>query len=105
MNQQDQATRLAGDAKRDLRARMLSAGYTISAFARANGYRVQTVDKVLSRYSGTDRQPRGTLSREIMAGVRRLVGASPAPAQPPDADAHPAAHGAAPGKGGASHGS
>jgi hypothetical protein len=42
-------------------------------FAIAEGYEPDTVRKVVNRYAGSKRKPRGALTQEILKKLRRRV--------------------------------
>ena len=57
--------------KNEVVGRLRMAGLSMKDFAVMEGYRPNTVRKVVSRYAGSYRKPRGVLAREIM---RKLGG-------------------------------
>jgi hypothetical protein len=52
----------------------LTRGFTISDFAAEHGFKMKTVEKVIKRYAGTVKAPRGEASTAIMAKLEEELG-------------------------------
>jgi hypothetical protein len=58
-----------------LRAMLLAQGHTLSSWARANGYRPGTVQRVIWRaFHEPNSQRRGVLTHRILADIQRDAG-------------------------------
>ena len=57
-----------------IRARLLENGLTLREFARKHGFKYETVQKVIARYSGKpDATPRGAITREIISTFQQYT--------------------------------
>ncbi|MGA2403052.1 MAG: hypothetical protein ABSG91_15325 [Syntrophobacteraceae bacterium] len=59
--------------KNEVVGRLRIAGMNMKDFAIVEGYQPNTVRKVVSRYAGSKRTPRGALAREILQKLRRKI--------------------------------
>ena len=74
MNETSAATKL--DPKFEVRAKLLLAGLTISSFARKHGFKVQTVDRIITRYfRGEYETARGKVTKAILSKIEEEIGA------------------------------
>lgn len=76
MSEQANATQTV-DPKKKIRGELLARkGLTVSDFAVKHGFNIKTVEKVIKRYAGTGKAPRGAESAAIMARLTDELGAS-----------------------------
>ena len=73
MNQQQNPTPTI-DPKKRIRGELLTRGLTISHFAAKHGFKMKTVEKVIKRYTGAGKAPRGEASTDIMAKLEEELG-------------------------------
>ena len=52
--------------KNEVLGRLRIAGFNMKEFAAAEGYEADTVRKVVNRYVGSGKTPRGPVSRQIL---------------------------------------
>jgi len=52
--------------KNEVVGRLRMSGFNMKQFALAQGYEPDTVRKVVSRYAGSKKTPRGAIAREIL---------------------------------------
>lgn len=60
---------LEHSTKKEVRGRLLAAGYTLTEFAEAHGVGYELVRKVLVRYCGKRRTPRGAKTKAVLRGL------------------------------------
>ena len=66
--------KLKGVQRKSLRARLLDRGMTLMQFANENGFKYDTVQKVLYRYlNNPDYKPHGTLTNKILSCLDKYV--------------------------------
>jgi hypothetical protein len=49
------------------------AGFNMKEFAVAQGYEADTVRKVVSRYAGSGKTPRGEVARRIVEALEEII--------------------------------
>jgi hypothetical protein len=59
--------------KNEVIGRLRMAGLNMKEFAAGEGYEPDTVRKVVSRYAGSNRTPRGVLAREILQKLGQKI--------------------------------
>ncbi len=59
--------------KNEVIGRLRMAGLSMKDFAIREGYEPNTVRKVVSRYGGSKRKPRGALAQEILKKLRNRI--------------------------------
>ena len=59
--------------KNEVIGRLRMAGFNMKEFAVAEGFEPDTVRKVVSRYAGSTRTPRGVLAREILQKLGETI--------------------------------
>ena len=59
--------------KNEVIGRLRMAGLNMKEFALAEGYEPDTVRKVVSRYAGSNRTPRGVLARQILQKLGKTI--------------------------------
>ncbi len=59
--------------KNEVIGRLRMAGLNMKEFALKEGYEPDTVRKVVGRYAGSNRTPRGVLAREILQKLRERI--------------------------------
>jgi hypothetical protein len=60
--------------KNEVIGRLRMSGLNMKEFALALGYEPDTVRKVLSRYAGSKKDPRGALASEILQKLEEAIG-------------------------------
>jgi hypothetical protein len=60
--------------RKELNVLLAERETNLSQWAKAKGYQPHTVAKVVSRYIGTVRQPRGRLTHAILRDLSRTLG-------------------------------
>jgi hypothetical protein len=69
-----QASRRGFMTRRELNILLAARGLTLRQFALDKGYLPRTVQLVVQRYLGKNRQPRGRLSYAILRDLSREIG-------------------------------
>ncbi len=64
---------LSWATKNEVIGRLRIAGLSMKDFAVAEGYEPDTVRKVVNRYAGSRKRPRGNLAQEILKKLRSRV--------------------------------
>jgi lambda repressor-like predicted transcriptional regulator len=59
--------------KNEVIGRLRMAGLSMKDFAIKEGFEPNTVRKVVSRYAGSNRRPRGTLAAKILKKLRSTI--------------------------------
>ena len=57
-----------------MRARLLEKGLTVEGWARTQSISEGVASKVVSRYAGQEKRPRGHRSKEVIEGLEALTG-------------------------------
>ena len=60
-------------SKMELRAALLRQGITLSDFADRNGFKLDTVNKVIQRYWAQNKEPKGKLTKEILGRLNNEI--------------------------------
>jgi len=60
--------------KRQIHARLIEQGTSFRRFALKHGYKPRTVTQAVARWAGSDDQPRGRLSFDILQTLSREIG-------------------------------
>jgi lambda repressor-like predicted transcriptional regulator len=60
--------------KNEVIGRLRMAGLNMKKFAMELGYEPDTVRKVVNRYAGSKKRPRGALAQEILQKLRERIG-------------------------------
>lgn len=62
-----------------LRGQLLARGYSYNTFAKERGYNPMTVRSTVTRYWGTDQEPRSRLGYRIIQEIEQII-STPLPA-------------------------
>jgi hypothetical protein len=72
---QDEKVKTEKEFRHQVRAKLLlNSGLSVSAFARQQGYKPKTVDRVIGRYWSNGKIPKGPLSQEILKKLKDELG-------------------------------
>jgi hypothetical protein len=59
--------------KNEVIGKLRISGFNMKEFALAQGYRPDTVRKVVSRYAGSTKKPRGEIARRILQKLEEVL--------------------------------
>ena len=66
--------RVSFSTKNEVIGRLRMAGFSMKQFADQQGYEPDTVRKVIDRYAGSKKTPRGVMARDILQKLAEKVG-------------------------------
>jgi hypothetical protein len=66
--------RVSFSTKNEVVGRLRMAGFNMKQFADQQGYEPDTVRKVVGRYAGSKKTPRGAMARDILQKLAEKVG-------------------------------